>query len=208
MTILEAFSDLTEFRADNHRYPLPHVVFIAVCMVVCGAEDWETVSDLGKRKVAWLRKYIPLPHGVPSHHTFYRVFACLDPSEFRQCFIKWIGNIASRTGGEVVAIDGKTLRRSYDKQSNKAAIHMVNAWASQTGMVLGQIKTAAKSNEITAIPTLLDMLEVSGCIVSTDAMGCQTAGRKYGVYFSANKCELTDNSSTIYCIFIAISALR
>ena len=108
-------------------------------------------------------------------NTFIRVFERLDPDEFRQCFINWVKQIAECTQGEVIAIDGKTLRRSYDKGDNKAAIHMVNAWASQTGMVLGQLKTAAKSNEITAIPALLDMLEISGCIVSTDAMGCQKA---------------------------------
>ena len=173
MTLLDAFSNLKEFRADNHRYPLAHLVFIAVCMILCGADDWNMVSKLGKRKFRWLSQFIPLPHGVPSHHTFIRVFAKLDPEQFRECFIKWVSAIANRTHGEVVAIDGKTLRRSYDKQDDKAAIHMVNAWASETGMVLGQLKTAEKSNEITAIPTLLDMLEISGCIISTDAMGCQ-----------------------------------
>ena len=175
MTLLDAFSDLTEVRADNHRYPLSHLVFIAVCMITCGADDWKMVSSLGKKKLSWLKLYIPLPHGVPSHQTFIRVFERIDPDEFRECFIAWVKLIAKRTHGEVIAIDGKTLRRSYDKQSNKAAIHMVNAWASATGMVFGQLKTSEKSNEITAIPALLDMLEVSGCIISTDAMGCQKA---------------------------------
>ncbi len=175
MTLLDTFSELTEVRADNHRYPLSHLVFIAVCMITCGAEDWKMVSYLGKKKLSWLKLYIPLPHGIPSQHTFIRVFERIDPDEFRQCFITWVSLIAQRTHGEVIAIDGKTLRRSYDKGSNKAAIHMVNAWASQTGMVLGQLKTSEKSNEITAIPALLDMLEVSGCIISTDAMGCQKA---------------------------------
>lgn len=173
MTLLDVFSDLKEFRADNHRYPLPHLVFIAVCMILCGADDWKMVSKLAKRKQKWLKKYIPLSHGVPSQHTFRRVFARLDPEQFRECFIQWVSAVAERTHGEVIAFDGKTLRRSYDKQDEKAAIPMVNAWASATGMVLGQLKTSEKSNEITAIPALLDMLEVSGCIISTDAMGCQ-----------------------------------
>ena len=175
MTLLDAFSDFEEFRADNHRYPLPHLVFIAVCMILCGADDWKMVSKLGKRKRSWLKQYIPSPHGVPSHHTFIRVFAVLDPEQFRERFIKWINSIVERTHGEVVALDGKTLRRSYDKGDDKAAIHMVSAWASETGIVLGQLKTAAKSNEITAITALLDVLEISGCIVTADAMGCQRA---------------------------------
>ncbi|MGI9278480.1 MAG: ISAs1 family transposase [Endozoicomonas sp.] len=175
MPLLDVCSELTEIRADNHRHPLPNLVFIAVCMITCGADDWKMVSELAKKKKSWLKLFIPMPHGVPSHHTFIRVFERLDPDEFRECFINWVKQIAERTYGEVVAIDGKTLRRSYDKGDNKAAIHMVNAWANQTGMVLGQLKAAAKSNEITAIPALLDMLEVSGCIVSIDAMGCQKA---------------------------------
>lgn len=174
MTLLEAFSDLPDERASNKRYPLPHMVFIAVCGVVCGAEDWEMVEVLGKSKLDWLRRFIPLSHGIPSHDTFSRVFARLDPEAFQGCFIQWVRQLAQLSAGEVVAIDGKTLRHSYDKGDDKAAIHMVNAWASRAGLVLGQQKTEAKSNEITAIPALLEVLELSGCIVSIDAMGCQT----------------------------------
>lgn len=170
---LDLFASLSEVRADNHRHPLPHLVFMAVSMTLCGANDWNGVARLASLKTRWLSQYIPLPYGTPSHHTFRRVFARLDPDEFRECFIKWVSLIVERTAGEVIAIDGKTLRRSYDKQDDKAAIHMVNAWGSSTGMVLGQLKTSAKSNEITAIPALLDVLEISGCIVSIDAMGCQ-----------------------------------
>ena len=128
MTFFDLFSDLTEVRADNHRHPLPHLVFIAVCMILCGANDWKMVSASGKKKAKWLKRYIPLPHGVPTHHTFGRELARLDPEEFQRCFIQWVSQIAERTHGEVVAIDGKTLRRSYDKQDDKAAIHMINAW--------------------------------------------------------------------------------
>jgi len=173
MPLLDIFDELPDPRAENRRYPLPHLVFIAVCMTLCNADDWEMVSYLAKKKLNWLRRYIPLPHGVPSHDTFSRVFSRIDPQAFNQCFITWTNEIAKKTQGEVIAIDGKTLRRSYDRENGKAAIHMVNAWASQTGMVMGQLKTAEKSNEITAIPQLLDMLEISGCIISIDAMGCQ-----------------------------------
>ena len=132
--LLEVFAVLPDVRADNHRYPLPHLVFIAVCMTLCGANDWNGVARLARLKVRWLSKYIPLPYGTPSHHTFRRVFARLDPKAFRECFIKWVSLIAERTEGEVIAIDGKTLRRSHDKQCDKAAIHMVNAWGSSTGI--------------------------------------------------------------------------
>ena len=175
MTLLEAFAKLPDPRAANKRYALADMVFIAVCMVLCGAEDWEMVESLGKAKLSWLRRFIDLPHGIPSHDTFSRVFARLKPEAFQQCFMEWVQTIAQSALGEVVAVDGKTLRRSYDRADDKGAIHMVSAWASASGLVLGQLKTDAKSNEITAIPALLEMLELSGCIVTIDAMGCQKA---------------------------------
>ena len=150
-------------------------MFVAVCMVLCGAEDWEMVESLGKAKLSWLRRFIDLPHGIPSHDTFSRVFARLKPEAFQACFMGWVQTIAQSALGEVVAVDGKTLRGSYDHGDDKAAIHMVSAWASASGLVLGQLKTEAKSNEITAIPALLEALELSGCIVTIDAMGCQKA---------------------------------
>lgn len=175
MTLLEAFAELPDPRASNKRYALSDMVFIAVCMVLCGAEDWPMVESLGKAKLEWLRRFIALPHGVPSHDTFSRVFARVKPEAFQSCFMQWVQGIVGSTLGEVVAVDGKTLRRSYDRGDDKAAIHMVSAWASASGLVLGQLKTEAKSNEITAIPALLEALELSGCIVTIDAMGCQKA---------------------------------
>jgi hypothetical protein len=175
MTLLEAFAELPDPRASNKRYCLPDMVFTAVCMVLCGAEDWKMVESLGKTKLVWLRQFIGLPHGIPSHDTFSRVFARLKPEAFQHCFVTWVRAMAQCTAGEVVVVDGKTLRRSYDKDDDKAAIHRVSAWASATSLVLGQLKTEAKSNEITAIPALLNALELSGCIVSIDAMGCQRA---------------------------------
>lgn len=173
MLLLDAFSKLPDPRADNHRHPLSDLVFIAITMVLCGADDWEMVVYLAKNKKSWLKQYIALPHDIPSHDTFSRVFARLKPEAFQHAFISWVAQISSKSSGEIISIDGKTLRRSYDKNTDKAPIHMVNAWASKTSMILGQTKTDAKSNEITAIPTLLDRIEISGALVTIDAMGCQ-----------------------------------
>jgi predicted transposase YbfD/YdcC len=146
---------------------------LAVCGVLCGADSWIQIEAFGRAKEEWLRKFLELPHGIPSHDTFGRVFCLLRPEEFRQCFLNWIQAVAEITQGNVIAIDGKTLRRSYDRQDGREAIHMVSAWSSQNHLVLGQIKTDEKSNEITAIPKLLKMLDVRGCIVTLDAMGTQ-----------------------------------
>jgi len=133
------------------------------------------VETFGKAKESWLRKFVALPNGIPSHDTFGRVFALLEPDQLQESFVSWIQAVAQVTEGQVVAIDGKTLRHSYDRRSAKAAIHMVSAWAAQNHVVLGQLKTEEKSNEITAIPELLRLLDVSGCLVTIDAMGCQRA---------------------------------
>jgi predicted transposase YbfD/YdcC len=146
---------------------------LTICAVICGADTWVDIETYGRAKYDWLKKFLELPNGIPSHDTFSRVFARLNPEQFQQCFLNWIKSISNITSGEVVAIDGKTLRHSYDKQSDKGAIHMVSAWATTNRLVLGQVKVDEKSNEITAIPQLLKVLELSGCIVTIDAMGCQ-----------------------------------
>jgi predicted transposase YbfD/YdcC len=140
--------------------------------VVCGADTWVDVELFGKSKKGWLDKFLELPNGIPSHDTFGRVFAMLDAQRFQSRFIDWVRAVSELTAGQVVAIDGKTLRRSHDRTAGKAAIHMVSAWASANELVLGQTKVDDKSNEITAIPELLRVLEISGCIVTIDAMGC------------------------------------
>jgi predicted transposase YbfD/YdcC len=150
------------------------IVVIAICAVICGADGWVDVEEFGKAKKEWLRTFLELPNGIPSHDTFGRVFAQLDPEQFQQSFINWVQAVSDILDGQVVAIDGKTLRRSHDHTLGKAAIHMVSAWAAANHLVLGQVKTEAKSNEITAIPALLKMLAIKGCIVTIDAMGCQT----------------------------------
>lgn len=168
------FLDLEEPRDDNKRHQLLDIVIIAICAAICGADSWEDVELFGDAKYSWFKGFLELPHGIPSHDTFRRVFALLDPEQFQARFVEWIRAVDELTEGQIVAIDGKTLRRSHDRGNGKGAIHMVSAWASENGLVLGQRKVDDKSNEITAIPQLLDMLEVAGCIVTIDAIGCQT----------------------------------
>jgi predicted transposase YbfD/YdcC len=154
-------------------HPLMDIVAIALCAVLCGADDWEEVALFGEAKYAWLKRFLALPHGIPSHDTFNRVFARLDPQQFESCFAAWVQAVADVIPGQVVAIDGKTLRRSHDQALGKGAIHMVSAWATTNRLVLGQVKVEDKSNEITAIPELLRWLDITGCTVTVDAMGCQ-----------------------------------
>ena len=172
-TIIEHFSELADPRRYNRRHLLIDIVVIAICAVICGADDWVAVEEFGAAKQDWFAEFLELPHGIPSHDTFRRLFAVLDAEQFRNCFIGWISAVYEVTEGQVVPIDGKQLRRSHDKGLGKDAIHMVSAWASENRVVLGQVKVDEKSNEITAIPELLDMLEIAGCIVTIDAMGCQ-----------------------------------
>ena len=174
-TIIKHFSGLEEPRHDNRRHLLLDIIVIAICAAICGANSWTDVELFGHAKHEWFKGFLKLPHGIPSHDTFGRVFALLDAERFQRCFVEWIQAVEQRTQGQIIALDGKQLRRSHDKTLGKKAIYMVSAWASENRLVLGQTKVDDRSNEITAIPQLLDMLEVSGCIVTTDAMGCQTA---------------------------------
>jgi len=157
------------------RHKLGDILVIAVCAVLCGAESFPAIEDFGQVRYTWLKQFLELPNGIPSHDTFNRVFRVLDPVQFQACFLSWMQAVADETQGEAVAIDGKTLRRSFDRSSAKRAIHMVSAWATENGVVLGQRKVDDKSNEITAIPELLELLALKGCIVTIDAMGCQRA---------------------------------
>jgi predicted transposase YbfD/YdcC len=173
-SVVEHFSKLTDPRIDRKkRHKLLDIVVIAVCGVICGANDWVGIEAFGNAKYEWLKRFLQLPNGIPSHDTFGRVFSLISPIEFQNCFMNWIQAAVEISAGQIVPIDGKTLRRSHDRSSNKSAIHMVSAWASQNRVVLGQVKTDEKSNEITAIPELLRVLDVNGCIVTIDAMGCQ-----------------------------------
>jgi hypothetical protein len=169
-TLVEHFSQITDPRIErSKRHKLIDILIIAIC----GADGWEEFELFGQAKQEWFKQYLELPNGIPSHDTFRRLFARLAPGEFQQSFLQWVRSVSTITEGQVVAIDGKQSRRSQDRQAGKAAINMVSAWASENQMVLGQVKVEGKSNEITAIPTLLEMLELEGCIVTIDAMGCQ-----------------------------------
>ena len=175
-SISEHFAALTDPRVERCKvHPLVEIVTIALCGVICGADDWVAIEAFGQEKEDWLRTFLSLPGGIPSHDTFGRVFARLDPLEFRQCFLGWVRAVVGEVGAQVVAVDGKTLRGSHDRSAGKAALHLVSAWATASGLVLGQVATDAKSNEITAIPTLLKLLALEGATVTIDAMGCQTA---------------------------------
>jgi len=169
-THFEKLEDPRDRRGRRHL--LSDMFVIALCAVICGADNWKAVSTFGKAKRKWFKSFLELPHGIPSHYTFDRVFARLNPESLEQCFAEWMRAL-SRTGNRLIAIDGKTLRRSFDGANSKAAIHMVSAWASANSVCLGQLATDAKSNEITAIPKLLELLDLVGATVTIDAMGCQ-----------------------------------
>lgn len=172
----EHFAALTDPRcpfAPNSRQLLMDILVIAVCAVISGAEGWEDSEEYGQANAAWLGDLLDLPHGIPGHDTFRRVLAQLDPEELTQCCIAWTQALSAASGGDMVALDGKTLRHSFDQATTTAAIHMVSAWASANRLVLGQLKVEEKSNEITAIPKLLHLLDLKGAVVTIEAMGCQ-----------------------------------
>jgi predicted transposase YbfD/YdcC len=172
--IQDHFADVTDPRRRKVTYPLINIMAIAVCAVICGADDFVAIAEFGEKKRHWFREFLDLRNGIPSHDRFNAIFAAIKPAEFEQCFLNWITAVQDITDGQVIAIDGKTLRRSFDAASSKAAIHMVSAWATANHVSLGQVVVDQKSNEITAIPKLLEMLEIAGCLVTIDAMGCQT----------------------------------
>ena len=168
------FAELTDPRRRAPVYPLINVVVIAVCAVICGADDYVAIAEFGVKKRAWLARFLDLENGIPSHDRFNAILAAIKPGEFEKCLLSWITALHELTEGQIIAIDGKTLRRSFDAASGKAAIHMVSAWATANHISLGQVVVDEKSNEITAIPQLLRILELSRALVTIDAMGCQT----------------------------------
>jgi predicted transposase YbfD/YdcC len=176
---LKYFAELRDPRVERNReHLLEEILLIAIAAVLSGAESWNDIADYGEAKLEWLKTFLSLPSGIPSHDTFNRVFAALDPEEMEKGFVAWVSSIARLTAGAVVAIDGKALRGTRET-GKKTLVHMVSAWAESNGLVLAQRKVDEKSNEMTAIPKLLDALELAGTVVTIDAMGCQReiAGR-------------------------------
>ena len=170
---LKYFAELRDPRVERNReHLLEEILLIAIAAVLSGAESWNDIAEYGEDKLEWLKTFLTLPSGIPSHDTFNRVFAALDPEEMEKGFVAWVSSIAKLTAGEVIAIDGKALRGTRET-GKKTLVHMVSAWAEGNGLVLAQRKVDEKSNEITAIPKLLNALELSGTVVTIDAMGCQ-----------------------------------
>ena len=173
-SVLEYLAEVSDPRIDRTRaHPLVNILVIALLAVLCGADSFAAIERFGRAKKEFLADFLDLESGIPSHDTFGRVFAALDPTALQEAFRAWVASLVEVSKGEVVAIDGKTLRRSFRDAGNKAFVHMVSAWAAQNRVVLGQLKTDQKSNEITAIPKLLDLLKLKGATVTIDAMGCQ-----------------------------------
>lgn len=173
-TFSECFSKIKDPRVEGRTdYPVLEIIFLCISSILCGMDGWEDIEDFGHSKLDWLRRFFPFENGIPRHDTIARVISRLSPKVLQESFVEWVQSISNLTEGEIIAIDGKRARRSYDKKTKKAAIHMVSAWACSNGIVLGQKKTDDKSNEITAIPELLKVLEIKGCIITIDAMGTQ-----------------------------------
>lgn len=171
ISLLEAFTELTDPRSRACAFQLDELVLAAICAILSGAESWTAVVEWSEMKLDWLRQHLPFTNGIASHDTFGRVFSLLDASQFETCFTRWAGALCPTLAGHHIAIDGKCVRGSHD--GARSAIHLVSAWCSSKGLTLGQVRTADKSNEITAIPELLGALEVRGAVVTIDAMGCQ-----------------------------------
>ena len=175
-SIITHFLPLEDSRIDrNKKHELIDIIVLSICSVCSGANGWEAIEAFGHEKLEWLRKYIPLKNGVPSHDCINYVLARLSAESFRDCFMNWTQSVMKSCPGEIIALDGKTARGSRDRKNDKNPLHMVSAWACQQRLVLGQEAIDDKSNEITAIPKLLKLLEIKGCIITIDAMGCQHA---------------------------------
>lgn len=205
------FSELKDPRRiskGNHLYPLEEILFLSIAAVVSGSDTWTAISLFGRAKLDWLRKFYPFANGIPSHDVLGKLFAALDPEAFSRCFVSWIESISKITSGEVVSIDGKTLRGSGNKTNGKSPLHVVSAFASVNGLCMGQVAVDSKSNEITAIPELLELIAIKGCIVTIDAMGCQKSiaraikdkGADYVLMVKGNQKELKEQIEKLFSI--------
>lgn len=207
--IEEHFSKVSDPRVERTKeHKLIDLIAIAICAVICGAEGWVDMELFGKSKLPWLKTFLELPNGIPSHDTFGRVFSRIDAQEFQLAFYEWVWAVNDIIQGQIINIDGKQLRGSKDKLLGKRAIYMVSAWAEENELVLGQRKVDEKSNEITAIPELLKLLALSGCIVTIDAIGTQTniaktivaAKADYVLSVKENQGHLYEDISVLFAV--------
>ena len=174
VSFLNHFETLTDPRIERSKeHLLIDIVAIAILAVISGADGWGAIELYGKTKYEWLKGFLELPNGIPSHDTFSRVFARIEPKQFQECFLSWVNSITQKLELEVIAIDGKTMKQSYDRNQSQKPLHIVSAWSASHQLVLGQKKVNKKSNEVTAIPALLELLEIEKSIITIDAMGCQ-----------------------------------
>lgn len=200
-TFLQHFETIQDPRVDNHnrRHELLDIFVITILATICGADGWNEIYDFAIAKKTWLDTFLALPNGIPSHDTFRRIFSIINPEEFEHAFLSWISSLSIDLNNRIIAIDGKTLRGSIDRKHKKKPIHLVSAWASDYKIMLGQIKTEEKSNEITAIPKLLNMLDITDAIITIDAMGCQKKITKKIIQQKADFIlSLKDNQSTLF----------
>ena len=201
-TLVECFENLTDPRnISDISHKLNDIIVITILGILCGANGFNEIETFGKSKETWLRNFLELPNGIPSHDTFNRVLSALNTIEFHECFIEWVSTLYEKISREIISVDGKTARRTKGKSNKQKAIHVVSAWANKNKLVLGQIKVDDKSNEITAIPELLKTLDINGCIITIDAMGTQTeiaktivnAGAEYVLALKENQKTLHDD---------------
>ena len=199
-TLASHFEALPDPRLTRmQRHDFGSIIIIAICAAICGCDDWVTVARFANAKLDWFKGFFELPNGIPSHDMFSRVISKIDPEAFSACLAKWVQSIAKSVDKTVVAIDGKTLRRSFDRRFATGAIHMVSAWSAENQMVFGQVKVDKKSNEIPAIPELLSLLAIKGAIVTIDAMGCQKAIAQQVLHAEADYVlAVKDNQPSLY----------
>jgi len=199
-SVAEYLASISDPRKERTRlHSLKDILVLSLCAIICGADGFVAIEEFGILKESWLRTFLELPNGIPSHDTIGRVFAALNPNTLENAFRSWMFAVAELTKGEVVAIDGKTLRRSFRKAGSGVFVHMVSAWATKNRIVLGQMKSDEKSNEITAIPELLETLLIKGCIVTIDAIGCQTEIAEKIVEAGADYClTVKENQRNLY----------
>jgi predicted transposase YbfD/YdcC len=174
-SLVQHFQGIKDPRVERtKKHQLTDILVMAILAVIAGAQGWEDIENYGISKQLWLAEFLELPNGIPSDDTFRRVFEFINPRELNRCFFQWVETLVKKMAGEVIPIDGKTIRGSYDRSQGKSALHVISAWSSEQRLVLGQLKVAAKSNEITAIPALLELLDITDSIITIDAMGTQT----------------------------------